>query len=74
MGKQQQYQLGQYFRRRYDKLFGERYSPNNVYIQSTDVDRAIMSAQANLAGLFPPTHDIEKWHNDIKWQPIPGEF
>lgn len=29
-----------------------------------------MSAQANLAGLFPPTNE-EMWHNNIPWQPIP---
>lgn len=39
-----------------------------------DFDRTLASAQANLAGLFPPTHDDEKWHNDLLWQPIPGEF
>lgn len=66
--------MGQYFRRRYGKILGVKYSPNNVYVQSTDYDRTIMSAQANLAGLFPPTHDDEKWHTNISWQPIPGEF
>lgn len=29
-----------------------------------------MSAQANLAALFPPTKD-EIWNDDIHWQPIP---
>lgn len=70
MGKQQQYRLGQYFRRRYDKLLGNGYSPNKVYIQSTDVDRAIMSAQVNLAALFSPT-EAEIWNEHILWQPIP---
>lgn len=41
-----------------------------VYTQSTDVDRSIMSAQANLAGLFYPS-DEEKWDEKILWQPIP---
>ncbi|XP_031639880.1 testicular acid phosphatase homolog, partial [Contarinia nasturtii] len=69
-GKRQQYKLGQYFRRRYNKLLGDKYSPNKVYIQSADRDRLLMSAQANLAGLFPP-HAEEKWNEDIAWQPIP---
>lgn len=30
-----------------------------------------MSAQANLAGFFPPTTEEEKWHEEIFWQPIP---
>lgn len=69
-GKQQQYELGEYFRRRYDKLLGARYSPKRIYVQSTDVDRAIMSAQVNLAALFKPT-DSEIWNENVFWQPIP---
>lgn len=73
-GKRQQFKLGQYFRRRYQKILDAKYSPNNVYIQSTDFDRTLMSAQANLAGLFPPMHKDEKWNDELLWQPIPGEF
>jgi lysosomal acid phosphatase len=62
--------LGQYFRRRYHKLLGDKYSPNKVYVHSVDLDRCLMSAEANLAGLFPP-NDEEKWHKDIAWQPVP---
>ncbi|KAJ6635615.1 Testicular acid phosphatase like [Pseudolycoriella hygida] len=69
-GKNQLFKLGQYFRRRYDKLLGKKYSPNKIYIQSTDIDRTIMSAQACLAGLFPPDDD-DKLNGEILWQPIP---
>lgn len=43
---------------------------NLTYIQSTDVDRTIMSALSNLAGLFPPQSN-EEWNTNIPWQPIP---
>lgn len=57
-------------RRRYDPLISVKYSPKDIYIQSTDFDRTIMSAQACLAGLYPPT-DEEKWNDDLMWHPIP---
>lgn len=70
-GKRQLFRLGEYLRRRYSQsLLGPNYSPKRIYIQSTDFDRTIMSAQCCLAGLYPPTTD-EKWHNEILWQPIP---
>lgn len=65
----QSFQSGQYMRRRYNKILGDKYSSDKVYILSTDNDRAIMSAQALLAGLFKPTKD-EIWNEEILWQPV----
>lgn len=64
------YDVGKYFRRRYNDLIGEKYSPLKVYVHSGDSERALMSAQAALAGLFPPTED-EKWNQNLMWHPIP---
>lgn len=61
---------GQFLRKRYNDLFGGQYQPNTVYTISTDTDRAIMSAQASLAGMFPPLTEEEKWHDELMWQPI----
>lgn len=69
-GKKEMFILGEYFHRRYRKLIGKRYSPGKVYTISTDYDRSIMSAEANLAGMFFPRED-EMWHDDILWQPVP---
>lgn len=70
LGKQEQYKLGQYLRGRYRKLIGTSYSPDQVYIRSTDEDRNLMSTECTMAGLFPPSQD-EVWNDDLDWQPIP---
>lgn len=70
VGKRTQYKLGKYLRRRYQKLIGDTYSSNRVYIQSTDTDRTISSALCNAAGLFAPSAK-EIWQPSIKWQPVP---
>lgn len=43
---------------------------NDIYIQSSDVDRTLMSAEANLAGLYTPSGS-QIWNNKLPWQPIP---
>jgi lysosomal acid phosphatase len=69
-GKQQHYALGQWLRNRYESILPEKYSRDVIYIRSTDVDRKLMSAESNLAGMFPPVGD-QVWNEDIHWQPIP---
>lgn len=70
MGKQTQYKLGKYLRRRYDKLIGPGYSAEKVYIRSSDTDRTLMSALCNAAGLFSPSNK-EMWKPTLHWQPVP---
>ncbi|XP_025738000.1 prostatic acid phosphatase isoform X2 [Callorhinus ursinus] len=70
LGMEQHYELGQYIRKRYRKFLNESYKHEQVYIQSTDVDRTLMSAMTNLAGLFPP-EGISVWNPSLPWQPIP---
>ncbi|CAH2016653.1 unnamed protein product [Acanthoscelides obtectus] len=69
-GKQQQKELGQWLRQRYDNFLPKEYSEKDIYVRSTDVDRTLMSAEANLAGLYPPTSS-QMWDTNLKWQPIP---
>uniref|UniRef100_A0A1I8NCK5 acid phosphatase n=1 Tax=Musca domestica TaxID=7370 RepID=A0A1I8NCK5_MUSDO len=69
-GKQQQYHLGQWLRKRYSSLLSKTYNKDEIYIRSTDVDRTLMSALSNLAGLYEPVAK-DVWNPDIHWQPIP---
>ncbi|XP_069596985.1 testicular acid phosphatase homolog isoform X2 [Ranitomeya imitator] len=69
-GIRQQYELGKYLRMRYEQFLSPAYKKEEIYVRSTDYDRTLMSAQANLAGLYPP-NGTQQWHPDIPWQPIP---
>lgn len=70
-GMQQHFALGKWLRQRYGNvLLSEQYTPNEIYIRSTDVDRTLQSSESNLAGLYPP-HGNQVWNADIEWQPIP---
>ena len=72
IGKSQHFLLGQQLRQTYGggRLLGDVYTEEEVVVRSTDVDRTLMSAQANLAGLFPPSGYLE-WNPELAWQPVP---
>ncbi|XP_050314999.1 prostatic acid phosphatase [Anthonomus grandis grandis] len=70
LGKLRHYHLGQWFRQRYSDFLPRIYSEKDIYVRSTDVDRTLMSAESNLAGLFPPV-DTDVWLGGFPWQPIP---
>ncbi|XP_018323599.1 prostatic acid phosphatase [Agrilus planipennis] len=70
VGKRRQLRLGQWLRSRYDGFLPDKYSEKDIYVRSTDVDRTLMSAEANLAGLYPPSGD-QVWDQGLQWQPIP---
>ncbi|XP_015510724.1 prostatic acid phosphatase isoform X1 [Neodiprion lecontei] len=69
IGKHQHLMLGRWLRQNYFYLLPRHYSPHDIYVQSTDVDRTLMSAQATLAGLYPPGGD-QVW-GELEWMPIP---
>ncbi|CAD5222452.1 unnamed protein product [Bursaphelenchus xylophilus] len=69
-GEAQQYQLGKLLRERYDGFLDKKYSPFQIYIRSSDYNRTLASAQANLIGLFPP-EDQELFDKGLRWRPIP---
>lgn len=62
--------MGKYLRRRYKHLIGVDYTPQNVYIRSSDVDRTLISALSNAAGMFPPQGG-QIWKSGLNWQPVP---
>uniref|UniRef100_A0A1A8G0L8 Lysosomal acid phosphatase n=1 Tax=Nothobranchius korthausae TaxID=1143690 RepID=A0A1A8G0L8_9TELE len=69
-GMRQHYELGQFLRNRYKNLLSESYKRREILVRSTDYDRTLMSAEANLAGLYPPSGQ-QIFMPSLKWQPIP---
>ncbi|NXE21030.1 PPAL phosphatase, partial [Ardeotis kori] len=70
VGMQQQWELGQALRRRYRGFLSDRYRRLEIFTRSTDCDRTLMSAEANLAGMYPPEGQ-QIFNPNISWQPIP---
>ncbi|KAI6238000.1 hypothetical protein M3Y99_00726600 [Aphelenchoides fujianensis] len=63
--------LGEFFRDRYaDSFVDEHFNISQVYIRSSDSDRALVSAQAFMHGFFPPNKK-ERFDEELKWQPLP---
>lgn len=69
LGRHQHLLLGRWLRKRYRKLLSETYTYYDIFVRSTDVDRTLMSAESNLAGLYPPEGN-QIW-DALKWMPIP---
>uniref|UniRef100_A0A8C0DP36 Acid phosphatase 4 n=1 Tax=Balaenoptera musculus TaxID=9771 RepID=A0A8C0DP36_BALMU len=67
-GVRQQLELGRFLRSRYEDFLSPEYRWEEVYIRSTDFDRTLESAQANLAGLFP---EAAPGRSEATWRPIP---
>ncbi|KAM9836283.1 lysosomal acid phosphatase [Aulostomus maculatus] len=70
VGMRQHLELGQFLRKRYDGFLNESYNRHEISVRSTDYDRTLMSAEANLAGLYPPSGS-QIFSPNLKWQPIP---
>ncbi|VVC34466.1 Histidine phosphatase superfamily,Histidine phosphatase superfamily, clade-2,Histidine acid [Cinara cedri] len=74
VGIEREYILGKWLRDRYDRWLPKIYHVDDVFVQSSDFDRTIMSAQANLAGMYPSTFLTNDDLNKVpmlSFQPIP---
>ncbi|KAK0407127.1 hypothetical protein QR680_019015 [Steinernema hermaphroditum] len=75
-GMTEQYQQGLRLKERYIdnlKLISKDYKSNEIYVRSTDKDRTLMSAYANLAGFYSDSIGTHPNSSDwpVRWSPIP---
>lgn len=69
-GKNEHFELGKWLRDRYQGFLPLEYNEKDIYVESTNYSRTLMSALSNLAGLYEPVgRDV--WRPNINWQPIP---
>jgi len=72
-GMMMEYNLGKFLRKRYvekKRFLNESYLHKEIRIRSSDVERTIQSAEAQLAALYPPK-GWQVWNKEIPWQPVP---
>uniref|UniRef100_A0A914IET3 Acid phosphatase n=1 Tax=Globodera rostochiensis TaxID=31243 RepID=A0A914IET3_GLORO len=71
-GMKQMEELGQFLRERYvnANFLAGQFDKKATIIRSTDVDRALESAQSLLSGMFPPQSDRERFDTALNWEPI----
>ncbi|XKL68198.1 hypothetical protein PGB90_003689 [Kerria lacca] len=69
-GEQAEYELGKWFNKRYEFFIRSNLTYRHLKMDSSDIDRTIMSAQLFLAGFFPP-RKLEKINIKLLWRPIP---
>uniref|UniRef100_A0A7E4VDB4 DUF4470 domain-containing protein n=1 Tax=Panagrellus redivivus TaxID=6233 RepID=A0A7E4VDB4_PANRE len=79
LGMLQMHDLGAYFKQEYQGTFvNTTYNYKEIYVRSSDSDRALVSAQAFMNGFYPPV-GTDVWQTGLDWQPIaihattPGE-
>lgn len=63
--------LGSKIRSFYNGFLNSRYDGNDFYATSTALDRTMLSGEAFLAGLYPPTYDQPPWEKIFPSQLIP---
>lgn len=60
IGINQHYELGKFLKTRYSNFLPKRFNSSEIYYQSSDIDRTLMSAEANSMGMFSNSETSDK--------------
>ena len=72
-GSRMEYLLGVYLKNYYKEFFSEKYNPNEIYIMSSDSNRTVESALAQIQGIYQNKTDINLTNYQIN-RSIPYYF
>ena len=72
-GNKMEYLLGVYLKNYYKEFFSEKYNPNEIYIMSSDSNRTVESALAQIQGIYQNKTDINLTNYQIN-RSIPYYF
>ncbi|XP_015117678.1 venom acid phosphatase Acph-1 [Diachasma alloeum] len=71
--KMDMFNLGVFLRQKYDPFLGKIYHPDFMQMRTTEYVLSMISGMLVNAGLWPPA-EVQKWKQDLDWQPIPTEY
>lgn len=71
IGQLRMYEIGQKLRQKYGSFLGS-YRFNKVHAYSSNFDRAKISLQAVLAGLYPSNNSCST--DAVRWLPVPTYY
>lgn len=70
VGIEQQFLLGLWLTKYYENFMSPSYNVSTFHMRSSDIDRALMSAEAMMAGFFHGSEtSLEKY--GLHWRPVP---
>ena len=74
IGMRMHYLIGVHIRNKYHNIISNLTDPNDILVYSTDLNRTIVSAKAQLLGMFPPVKGNELSETELNKIKMPKDM
>ena len=74
IGMRMHYLIGVFIRNKYNNIINNNTDPKDILVFSTDLNRTIVSAKAQLLGMFPIGKGLELTNSDLKIIKMPKDM